>query len=63
MTWLKRATVLPITLFGLACEWCHRAQRLGHDSGIMAVLSRCDNNFIPVVSLQWKHADHSALFQ
>lgn len=40
---LKRATVLPIALFRLACGWCQRAQRLRHDSGVMALLSRCDN--------------------
>lgn len=51
--WLrvKWATVLPITLFRLACGWCQRAQQLRHDSGIMALLSRWDNNLIPVVSL------------
>lgn len=48
MTRVKWATVLPITLFGLASDCCQRAQQLRHDSGITTVLTRCDNNFIPV---------------
>lgn len=35
-------------LFGLASDCCQRAQQLRRDSGVMAVLSRCDNNLIPV---------------